>query len=63
MVKFMHLYAPYFLIIFDDRGLIATPMCRQGAYEEKKVCKMLSSYKFPIITGMEAAGGLPVHGM
>ncbi len=32
----MYQYAPYSLITCDGRGLIATPMYREGAYEEKK---------------------------
>jgi hypothetical protein len=32
----MYLYAPYSLLTCDGRGLIATPMYREVAYEEKK---------------------------
>ena len=35
MVQFMYRYAPCRLHICDVRGLIATPMCRQEACEEK----------------------------
>jgi hypothetical protein len=36
VVQNMHLYTPCCLLLCDVRGLLATPMYRQGAYEEKK---------------------------
>ncbi len=36
VVQNMHPYAPCCLLICDIRGILATSMYRQGAYEEKK---------------------------
>jgi hypothetical protein len=52
-----YLYAHYRLLICDVRGLIATSIYQEEAYEENIIVYKLGGDKLPLVTDAEAEGG------
>ncbi len=59
----MYLYAPCRLLIGDVRGLLAIPCTERELMMRKMFVQKLGAYKLPLLTDVDAAGGLPVHGL